>query len=371
MEKARFCHVIDAANFNPLLYNSIKYSDRSKIEYTVICLGPTGPLQQQMEDLGVRFISFKNNSRKRAISNWWKLFRFFRKEKTRIVQTHLFDSSLIGLLAAKFAGVPVRIFTRHHSHEVPLHKRKLLTFVDGISGHWLANHTIAPSMDMKEILIHSQKVPIQKIEVIPHGFDLEYWRQTAGLATGIKKELQIEDKIVFGATGRLFWVKDFETLIEAFTDFSSNRDDVVLLIVDGDDKEKLQQLVSSKGMTKKIILTGRRTDIAVVMNCFDVFVHSSIAESFGMVYIEAFALGKPVISTRVGIAPDIIRNGENGLLVATKNAGKLTAAMEKMMARQQDWKQMGMENKKIAENYAVQKTQALCDRFYLKWLDKK
>ena len=372
MERAKFCHVIDVANFNPLLYNSIKYSDRTKFEYTVISLGPTGPLQQQMQELDVRFISFNNNSRKKALSNWWKLFRFFRKEKIQIVQTHLFDSSLIGLSAAKFATVSVRIFTGHHSHEVPLHKRKLLTYIDGISGRFLANHTIAPSNDMKEIFIRYQKVPAKKIEVIPHGFDLAFWRQSATTGTSIKKELNIEDKIVFGATGRLFWVKDFETLIEAFAKFSESRNDVVLLIVgDGGDKEKLQNLISNKRAETKIILTGRRTDIASVMNSFDVFVHTSIAESFGMVFIEAFTLGKPIISTRVGVAPDIIKDGENGWLIASKNPGELLKALQKALEKRNEWERIGEKNKEIAEAYTVQKTQALCDSFYFKWLEKK
>jgi glycosyltransferase involved in cell wall biosynthesis len=369
--KVKFCHLIDGAGFNPLLYNSIKYSDREKFEYTVISLAPEGKLHEQMAELGVRSFSVNYASRKQFVSTFWKLYRIFRREKFQIVQTHLFDSSLIGLTAARAARVPLTIFTGHHSHEVPLYKRPFLTFVDGLSGRLLATRTIAPSPDMKEIFVKNQKIPPRRIEVIHHGFDLEKWRAQSREKNDLKRELGIENKIVFGAVGRLFWVKDFENLINAFAAAAEKRDDLALLIVgEGADREKLQNLINAKGLAKKAFLTGARTDIASVMNNFDVFVHSALAESFGMVFIEVCALGKPLISTRVGIAPDIIEDNVNGLLVAPERPEELARAMNEMLKRQKDWPQMGLINREIAEAFEIGKTQSLCDNFYFKWLNK-
>ncbi len=371
MGKIRFCHVIDASTSNPLLYNSIKYSDRDQFEYTVIGLGPAGALQNEMEELGIRSFSLNYTSRKQSLSAWRRLYRFFRKEKISIVQTHLFNASLIGLSAAKMAGVPVRIFSGHHSHEVPLHKKKWLTWVDGRSGRWFGNHTIAPSGNMKEIFIKEQKIPARKVEVIPHGFDLEQWRSAAAGNSSVRKEFNIENKIVFGAVGRLFWVKDYPTMIEAFATFAADRDDIVLLIAGaGDDKMKLHQLILEKGCINKIFLAGKRTDISAVMNSFDIFLHTALAESFGMVFIEAMALGKPVISTAVGVAKDVIQNGRNGWLVKTGNVPELVLALRAMMEKKNEWPSMGLVNSGIADNYSVKKTQATCDGFYLKWLNE-
>lgn len=370
MKKIRFCHVIDAATPNPLLFNSVRYSDHTQFEYIVISLAPAGGLQEQMKSIGVHSFSLNYTSKWKSLSAIWKLYRYFRKEKIQIVQTHLFKASLMGLFAARLARVPLTIFTGHHSHEVPLYKKKLLTFIDGISGRWLSKKTIAPSHNMKDIFMSNQKIPAGKIEVIHHGFDLDDWRKKAN--GNIKAEFGIEDKIVFGAVGRLFWVKDFETLITAFATVAGNNDNAVLLIAgDGPDKENLQQLAASKNVNDKVIFAGRRTDIAAVMNSFDVFVHTSIAESFGMVYIEAFALGKPAISTPVGIAPDIITNGVNGFVAKTGDAASFSNAMFQLLAIKDKWPQMSERNKKIADDFAVQKTQALCDSFYLKWMEKQ
>lgn len=370
MEK--FFHVIDSADFNPLLFNSIKYSDRNQFQYTVVSLSNDGPLKEQVELAGARFIGLDILPKRKYISGFRKLYRLFKNEKPAFVQTHLFKSSLIGLSAAKLAKVPVRIFTGHHSHEVPLYHRPLLTWVDGINGRWLANHSIAPSQNMKDIFIRSQRIPDEKITVIPHGFDLEAWRNSASKECDLRAELKLEGKMIFGATGRLFWVKNFPLLIRSFTEFAKTNSDTVLLIAgDGGERGEIGQLISDLNMSKRIMLLGRRSDIAGVMKNFDVFIHPSLAESFGMVYIEAFALGKPTISSKVGIAPDIIKDKKNGLLVDAGDEIQFVNAMQDMYQHREKWSSIANDLQAIADEYDVRKTQHLCDEYYTKWLNQK
>jgi len=190
--------------------------------------------------------------------------------------------------------------------------------------------------------------------------------------TRFADEFGIRGKIVFGAVGRLFWVKDFTTLIDGFASAAKEREDIVLVIVgDGNERQALQERIDRVGLTDKIKLTGRRTDIAAVMNTFDVFVHSSLAESFGMVFIEAFALGLPVISTRVGVAAEVIEDGLNGYLVATENPAEIAEAITKMLDQRRDWNQMAERCREIADGFTVRRTQAECDDFYLDCLGSK
>jgi len=328
-----------------------------------------GELQRQVAELGIRSFALGCRTKTQYLSALFYLYDFFRREKFHVVQTHLFKASLVGLAAARLAKVPLTFFTGHHSHEVPLYNRKSLIFVDGLSGRFLANYTIAPSTDLKETLVRFQKVPESRIKIIHHGLDLESLREGSMQGRNLKRELGAEGKIVFGAVGRLFWVKAFDILIEAFSKISEVREDIVLWIVgEGRERGKLQRLVDEKRLGDRVLLLGRRDDVAAVMSEFDVFVHSSLAESFGLVIVEAFALGKPVISTRVGIAPEIIEDGINGLLVPAGQPQELRRAMCKMLQRQQDWQRMGDINRNLAENFTVQKTQALCDELYLELL---
>ncbi len=368
MAKIRFAHVIDGSNRNPLLYNSIKYSDRERFEYCVITLQPAGELQQQMASLGVRSFSLDYLSRRNAVSALYRLIRYFRKENIQIVQTHLFDASLIALTAAKIVGTPVKVFTGHHSHEVPLHERKFLTFVDGISAKLLSDHSIAPSQQMKDIWISDFGVPPAKIAVVHHGFDLHAWRLAAARPAGLRKRFEIEDKLVLGAVGRLWWVKGFETLIRAFASVSKDRTDIALVIVGGGDTADLQAVIDKERVNERVFLAGRSEEIASEMSEFDVFVHSSLAESFGMVFIEAFALGIPIVSTPVGVAPEIIRDGVTGFLSNGTDRSSIKATLRKMLEVQEDWKKMGRRGSEIANRFDVRLTQAECDKLYIEWL---
>jgi glycosyltransferase involved in cell wall biosynthesis len=368
--KLQICHIIDTASANPLLFDSIRFSDRNRIDHTVISLAPAGELQIQMKELGVRSFSLDYTSRRRALSVFRRLYSILRGEKIDIVQTHLFDASLLGLSAALMARTPVRVFTGHHSHETPLHHRYLLTALDGANGRFLANHVIAPSRQMKEIFVQDLRVPEKKVSVIHHGLDLKSWR-AAGSETKLREELEVGEKMIFLAAGRLFWVKDLVTLIEGFAAAVSDRDDAVLVIAGGGDDTQLRTLIASKELAGKVFLLGPRKDIASVMNACDVFVHTSIAESFGMVYIEAFALGKPIICTPTGIAPDIVRDGENGYLIPAGDHVSLAEAMTKMLDDRDRTRAMGVNGRQTAENFAVQKTQAVCDEFYLKWFGER
>ncbi|KXK07289.1 MAG: group 1 glycosyl transferase [Acidobacteria bacterium OLB17] len=367
-ERVRFCHLLDSCTPNPLLFTSIKYSDRERFDYQVITLRSDDGLTEQMAEIGVPVRTLNYTTRKDAVGALFKLYSIFRKERPKIVQTHLFDSSLIGLTAARLAGVPVTVFTGHHSSEIPFYTSKVLTFLDGSSGRFLSKHTIAPSVQMKDTFVGHLKVPEKKVSVLYHGFDLAAWKRSARPEAQIREELKLTGKIVFGSVGRLYRLKNFENLIRGFAAFSSDRDDTALVIVGAGDQTSLRQLAGSLGLSEKVVFTGSRTDIAAVMNSFDVLVHPSLAESFGMVFIEAFALGKPILSTPVGVAPEVIVDGENGFFLKDGEPVSIAEGFRKIITERHRWSKMGENGAAAAEKFEIRKTQSLCDEMYLQWL---
>lgn len=366
-----FCHVIDNCTSNPLLYNSIKYSDRQRFDYQIISLRDDAGLREQMAEINIPVRSLGYVSRRDALKAFFRLYSIFRNERIKIVQTHLFESSLIGLAASRFARVPVTIFTGHHSSETPLYNRKLLTFVDGASGRFLAKHTIAPSKQMKEIFVRDLGVPASKVSVQYHGFDLTDILTRGTTDIDFRRQFRLTGKILFGAVGRLYRLKNFENLIRGFAEFAKDRDNIALAIVGAGDQTRLQSLINSLDLQESVFLTGPRTDIAAVMNSFDVLVHPSLAESFGMVFIEAFALAKPILSTSVGIAPEIIVEGENGCLMADGSVRSIVDGFARIWAVKHNWPQMGERGFAASQNFDVRKTQRECDNLYLEWLIKE
>ena len=364
-EAVKLCHVIDASTRNPLLFDSIKYSDRQRINYEVVTLSPPGEFHQQLGAIGVPAISINTNSRGQYPSAIQKLVRLFRRELFDIVQVHSFEASLVGLIAATIARVPVRIFSGHHSHEVPLYKNPKLLFVDSFLCRRLATDVLAPSENMKTIFIESQRVPPDRIRVIPHGLDLEEWLRASKADTRIREEHGLTGKIVFGAVGRLFWVKGQDTLIRAFAEIAQERDDVVLLIVgEGPERESIEQRIKALALGNKVILMGQRTDIAAVMATFDALLHPSLAESFGLILVEAMALGKPVAATKFGIAPEVIRDGETGYFFDT-DVTSIRDTLRRILSERDRWTAIGDASRAAVQKFSVKFTQAECDEYYL------
>ncbi|HUR99725.1 MAG TPA: glycosyltransferase [Pyrinomonadaceae bacterium] len=366
MPPIKICHLIKPSTQNPLLFDSIKFSDRAKFDYTIITLDAPGRLQEQADELNAHSLSLNKPSRKQLPQTIFSLIRIFRKERFDIVQVHGFEASAAGLPAAILAGVRNRVYSGHHSHEIPLHKNPKLTAVDSFLAARLSTHVIAPSKNMRDIFVETQRVPERKLRVIPHGLDLEQWSAASQRSGAIRRELGIDDgKVVFGAVGRLYWVKGFDTLIRAFAALAPAHPDVVLWIIgEGSERAALENLIRSVGLSDRIYMLGNRADIADVMADLDVLVHPSLAESFGLIFIEAMALGKPVIGTAVGIAPELIVNGENGFVVDAGDESALSAALSKMLDIRATWTKMGESARNSAKRYSVEVTQRECDEFY-------
>ena len=168
-EAVKLCHVIDASTRNPLLFDSIKYSDRQRINYEVVTLSPTGEFHQQLGAIGVPAISINTNSRPISVSNSktrtsvsaravrYRASSFLRGEFGRPDSSDDRPGSGKDLLRTPLA--------RSSTLQEPAKLLRRQFFVPAS----LATDVLAPSENMKTIFIESQRVPPDRIRVIPHG----------------------------------------------------------------------------------------------------------------------------------------------------------------------------------------------------------
>ena len=115
-------------------------------------------------------------------------------------------------------------------------------------------------------------------------------------------------------------------------------------------------MVKSLHIEDKIIFTGFRRDVSILILALDVVVHaSSTPEPFGLVVIEGMAAGKPIVATAAGGILDIVEDGVNGLLVPPKDAKALSRAILQIMSNPDRAKQMGVAaRRRVAEKFTVQ-----------------
>jgi len=168
-------------------------------------------------------------------------------------------------------------------------------------------------------------------------------------------------KFILGV-GRLEYVKGFDLLIKAFANAQIN--DIDLLIVgDGDERNKLESLTADLGLSDRVIFTGSRTDLQDYYSQAELFVLPSRNEGYPNALVEAMSFGCPSIAMDCEFGPsEIIINGQNGLLVEAGNVADLTSAINRLMHNQTFRDELGGEAVQINDTNSPQ-------QIFKKWED--
>ena len=174
--------------------------------------------------------------------------------------------------------------------------------------------------------------PAAKVAVIPLGLELDdllamdrpsrEWRTELGWT---------EDEFVVGFVGRIVPVKDVPTLLHAFAALVASVPQARLLLVgDGECREQMQSVTRSLGLSELVRFAGWQLDLKRVYGAMDVVALTSRNEGTPVALIEALAAGRPVVATMVGGVPDVIQDGDTGLLVPPGDTDALAAALGRM-----------------------------------------
>ncbi len=277
---------------------------------------------------------------------------------TKVVHTHLFEASLLGLLAAKIVRVPNRIYTRHHStyhHDFFPKAVKYDRFINQLS-----TKVIAISNNVSSVLEKIEGIGTDKIVKIEHGFDIDAFANPE-----IEKVIALQErhgipkeKQVLGIIARYVEWKGIEYGIRAFADLIQERDDLHLLIANaGGPYSNVIQSELEKLPKGSYTIIKFEDDLFSLYRCFSYFIHTPInssVEAFGQTYVEALAAGIPSVFTLSGIANDFIKNEENALIVPYKNSLEIKSSIKKMMADSELKKKIIEGGKKSVENFRLE-----------------
>lgn len=273
--------------------------------------------------------------KKQLWSSFWKVRSILKKLKTQVVHCHLFDASLIGLLAAKSLGIKKRIFTRHYStfhHEYFPRAVYYDKFINS-----LATDIVAISQNVQNVLVQKENVSLRKVHLIHHGFKLELFRDVPiEKILHLKQKYNLENKYpVIGVIARYIHLKGIQYIIPAFLDILKQypRAHLVLANAQGDYKQEIKSLLEKIPQIRYTEIIFEH-DLASLYKIFDVYVHTPInseIEAFGQTYIEALASQVPSIFTLSGVAAEFIKNEKNALIVDFKNSSAITDALKKIL----------------------------------------
>jgi glycosyltransferase involved in cell wall biosynthesis len=257
--------------------------------------------------------------------------------------------------------------TAHHSHELPFHGRRLL-WAERLAAGPMCDHIIAPSRQVLATLTGLAHAPADKIEVVHHGFDLH--RLDPDLVDGadVRRELGLEGKLVFGAIGRLYVLKNYAALLQAFASALADVPEARLMITGPGDARPLAALAMELRIGDRVLLCGARGDVPELLAACDVFVHPALAESFGMVIVEAMAMARPVLSTAVGIAPEVITSRQTGLLAASPDSSALAQGLREMLMLRPHWRTIGAAARRRVKGFTAAAMARRYEELYTRWL---
>ncbi len=279
--------------------------------YSIIVVLPAGPLVDLVRPFSVKTYIVNYNSMTSLI----KIAAILYKEKIDVINTFLTKCSLLFSLVNIFFRVPLCCTLLNAiSHEKLFYlQKRVYPFVYFLLQK-LCDGIIVNSEQNKKHFIDVAKMDGNLIKVIYSGIDIDEFNR-------FRNQKPRDNKFVIGAVGRLSPEKGHIYLIKALTHININFE--CLFVGDGPLRAELENYVREVDLDKRIKFLGFQANIAQIMSQMAVVIMPSLNETFGINIIEAFALKKVVIASAVGGIPELVINGQTGLLFPVKDSSAL------------------------------------------------
>ena len=254
------------------------------------------------------------------------LYRYVSENNLDVIHTHSSVDSWLGGLVGKVSGIPV-VRTRHVS----------LPVKDFFPNHLLYSHIprriLTSGSMVSDIVKRIRYVDSGNVVSIPAGVDLRRFNSDIA-GEKIRKELKVNpDQILIGKIGVIRGWKGHNYFLQAIPLILEKIPDAKFVIVgDGPGFKEIRSKVEMAGLEGKVVLLGHREDIPEIMVALDVQVLASFAgEGTPQVIPQAFAMNTPVVATKIASIPELLGNGERGILIEPKNARSLAEGVLKLI----------------------------------------
>jgi glycosyltransferase involved in cell wall biosynthesis len=233
--------------------------------------------------------------------------------------------------------------------------RKLVYMVFNRFSERFVDRFMVVSDALEKIMIEKHGVALQRIVKIYNGIEKEEYciadEEIVYRRSRLRKEFSLGDNVpVVGAIGRLVWQKGFEYFIETIPNVLKETPEAVFMIVgEGELKDELKARSRILKLEDKIIFTGFRNDIKDVLASVDIFVMPSLLEGLPVVLLEAMAMMKPIVATKIEGIREVLEYGLTGLLVSPKDPQSLSEAIVDLLIHKDKARQMGLAARKVVE----------------------
>lgn len=268
----------------------------------------------------------------------YRLVGRFRELRPDVVHTHSSKAGLLGRVAARLAGVPVRVHTVHgwsfdqDLEGAALRGAVLLERMAAAVTHAL----VVVSAEDRGRGLRAGIATRAKYRLIRSAVPLDQYAPATDIERGRTKESWGLDPStpVVGTVTRFAEPKDTPTLLAAFSQMVESEADAHLVIVgEGPRRREVEVEILERGLEDRVTLLGQRRDVASLLRGFDLFAFSSRREGLPRVVVEAVAAGLPVVSTRVGGIAEVLRLAPSSRMVEVGDASGMSQALGDLLGR--------------------------------------
>jgi L-malate glycosyltransferase len=337
--------------------------------FRVIC-GLLTPDTEQIIPARLRTVDFRMPG-----LNGWVWLRFFfqlcwiiYRDCVDVIHVNSYVPGNYVRLAAALMQVPIVIdhwhgFTRFNR------KRRLIC---RLLAHF-TDLSLAVSQGVKDYLVKKIGLNPGKIRVVPNGVDIATI-DAARPGAEVRRELGLPQGVpIIGLVGRLdHWGKGHKELFEAMAGLKERYPIHALIIGGGRRRKEVRALAASLGLADIVHFLGHRRDVPDLLNAMDIFILPSYSEGVSLALLEAMAAGLPVIASEVGGNPEVVTDGETGLIIPSRDAGALAQALERLLTDPAWGKAMG-ENARshVVANYSLERLGREINGIYDELVKKK
>ena len=249
-----------------------------------------------------------------------------RKFKPDIIQTHLFQGGIVGIITGKLLGVPV-IHTRHHIDEHYQSGTFVHRWIDRVVAK-RSDHVVVCSAAAKKWLIDVEGVKEKHVTVINQGFDFSYLSPSNDAIEKAKSDLSFsENKLDIICVSRYSKAKGQNYLLLALNELVKTIPNISLTLMGPGDSEWLVELVAELGLEGYVRILPSRNDVPACIAAADMIIHPSLADSFSQLVIEAQAVGGLLISSDIAAVREQVVDGVTGVIVPPRDPQAITDAV--------------------------------------------
>ncbi len=307
--------------------------------------------------------------------NGWVWLRFFfhlcwviYRNRVEAIHVNSYIPGNYARLAAALMQVPIVI---DHWHGFTRFNRKRRLICRALAR--FTDLSLAVSQGVRDYLVREIGLDPARVRVVPNGVDIAAI-DAARAGPEVRRELGLPEGLpVLGLVGRLdHWGKGHKELFTAMASLKDRYPCHALIVGGGRREEEIKQGAESLGLAGQVHFLGSRRDVPDLLHAMDIFVLPSYSEGVSLALLEAMAAGLPVIATAVGGNPEVVTDGETGLLIPPRDAGALAQALARLLGDPTFAKKLG-ENARhhVEANYSLERLGQEINEIYDELVKKK